>query len=79
MKAKSQIDPLMKLIPDCLKRGGWVMIGHDSAIRLDEGRIVHRLGGKSRIHPLSWLIDEMPLLNLALHKQNGVDTLCKSA
>lgn len=59
---------LIEQIPPILKSGGWVDVGHDSAIRLDGEHILHRLNGKTKRHNLDWLVIELPLLNYILKK-----------
>ncbi len=67
-------------IPLCLISGGWEDIGHNSAIRLVKSRrmadlssdgwaLQHRFEGRVKKVTLSWLVDDRPLLRLALEKK----------
>jgi hypothetical protein len=49
-----------------LLSGEWIDIGYDSAIRYDEGKILHRFNGQVKKRKLSWLLEEVPLLNWIL-------------
>jgi hypothetical protein len=65
--------PIRHLIPDCLTGGLWVDIGHLSAIRLvtskGKSMIEHYFEGKVKSLPLSWLVDDMPILMLILENK----------
>ena len=57
---------LATMLPPVLLKGAWVDIGHDSAIILKKGSILHRSGGVVRKHDLAWLVLDKPLLNWVL-------------
>jgi hypothetical protein len=56
-----------KVVPPVLESGDWVSIGHRSEIRLIRGELQHRLDGIIQTHPLSWLLEDKPLLAHSLH------------
>lgn len=58
-------------IPPVLQQGGWVDIGYDSALRVDNGRLLHRLNGEVIRRSLDWLMVERPLLVWVLQYATG--------
>ena len=60
------LDPRIDQIAPVVAAGGWVDIGYDSAIKLEGGKILHRVSGVVKPRKLSWLVDELPLLNWIL-------------
>ena len=68
--------------PPILKEGGWVDIGYDSALKFDNGKLLHRLNGEVIRRRLKWLMVERPLLVWILQyatRETNVDTECKPA
>ena len=71
---------LMDQLPPKVRSGAWVDIGHDCAIKLSGRSILHRCNGKVTRRGLGWLVNEMPLLNWILHREeNTVDSECQPA
>lgn len=59
-------------LPPILQDGGWVDIGHNSAIRLDGEELQHRVGNKVLSRPINWLRDELPLLDWILRQEKAL-------
>ena len=68
-------------IPLCLIDGGWKDIGYLSSLRIvkkevegdgtnGEWAVQHRLEGQVKTFPLSWLVDDHPILRLVLEKES---------
>ena len=55
-----------KDIAPVLLSGEWIDIGYASAIRLEGDSIFHRVDGEVKKRKLSWLLEELPLLNWIL-------------
>lgn len=58
------------LIAPVLLGGDWICIGHNSAIKLEGDKIMHRLEEEVTAHDLSWLVDDLSLLNWILSQNN---------
>ena len=70
MASKSQLPEVD--LPPVLHGGGWVPIGHESAIRLSNGELQHRVGEDIASKPLGWLRDELPLLDWILRQEKAL-------
>ncbi len=68
-------------LPAIVREGGWIDIGHDSAIKLSGRSLLHRCNGRVARRPVAWLVEELPLLNWILHRESekGVDLPCQPA
>ena len=65
--------------PPVLQEGGWVNIGYNSALKFSEGKLLHKLNGRTFLRPESWLMVDRPLLVWILKHSNlkaEVDSAC---
>jgi len=49
-----------------LRNGEWLDIGYETAIKMEGGKLLHRQGKRVTVRELTWLTEEMPLLNWIL-------------
>jgi len=63
--SQCEVSVLDEIAP-ILLTGQWIEVGYDSAIKLEGEIILHRYNGQIVQQKLSWLLDEVPLLNWIL-------------
>jgi hypothetical protein len=58
------------LIAPVLLSGEWVCIGHESEIKLEGDKLLHRLDDEIIVRDPSWLVDDLSLLNWILSQKS---------